>query len=639
MWGSSSGARSRTPGRPDTSSRETLISDEVVPISTAGSEDDSTSSDEKSSDVVAAVVVDEEAIVAGVRAAQYNMIDELRQLIDSGSLTANTRDSEDCTLLQWAAINNRKDIVQELLLRGADVNAIGGFLRESALQWAVRQGALEATVMLIQNGADPHLLGTEGVNAMHLALQFKHIDTVLFLCSTHPTLLDSTTSADKGSQTPLMFVVSSWGKQKATRDCARKWSDMLRILIAFGANVNAVCKPSGDTALHMVMRVKNDVDAGAMFRELTEGGARMDIANAAGDTSLVLATTRQRKTLARLSHRELRKHTVPSSTGFIAPWLQILSGAWLTGALGWFMGCALFVPTCGVLSMLADLTKASQNNISHGFAAGSMFFIVGSFFVYMREEVTSTLFLFWYVLSVSLLVFCFVKTTLTDPGFVRPPKRSTDPPAQDDIESGGAALLANNNNNYSASDTIRSLAISGDLHASLICSTCLLEKARRSKHCSTCGYCVSRFDHHCPFVNTCIGRDNIGYFMGFLVFSSLAIGSHLCIALPYVWNNCDDSKVPEDETFERFICAMDATPNALIVITGLALIHFIWITILGLAQLCQICIDITTYESIRGDKRETIPCSRLYGNFVDILLGRPSFNDREYLRDPVSRAM
>jgi hypothetical protein len=127
--------------------------------------------------------------------------------------------------------------------------------------------------------------------------------------------------------------------------------------------------------------------------------------------------------------------------------------------------------------------------------------------------------------------------------------------------------------------------------------------------------------------------------MGFLVFSSLAIGSHLCIALPYVWNNCDDSKVPEDETFERFICAMDATPNALIVITGLALIHFIWITILGLAQLCQICIDITTYESIRGDKRETIPCSRLYGNFVDILLGRPSFNDREYLRDPASRAM
>lgn len=30
------------------------------------------------------------------------------------------------------------------------MNAVGGFLKETALQWAVRQGALEATVVLVR---------------------------------------------------------------------------------------------------------------------------------------------------------------------------------------------------------------------------------------------------------------------------------------------------------------------------------------------------------------------------------------------------------------------------------------------------------------------------------------------------------
>jgi len=39
------------------------------------------------------------------------------KLLDMGSISPNTKDSEDCTLLQWASINNRSVIVQELLVR------------------------------------------------------------------------------------------------------------------------------------------------------------------------------------------------------------------------------------------------------------------------------------------------------------------------------------------------------------------------------------------------------------------------------------------------------------------------------------------------------------------------------------------
>lgn len=96
----------------------------------------------------------------------------------------------------------------------------------------------QTTVILIQNGGDPLIQGSEGFNCLHLAIQFKHIDTVLYLCSTHPALLDAPTAPDKGSQTPLMFLVALWGRQKANRENVQKYTDIMRILISFGAAVN-----------------------------------------------------------------------------------------------------------------------------------------------------------------------------------------------------------------------------------------------------------------------------------------------------------------------------------------------------------------------------------------------------------------
>ena len=65
---------------------------------------DQLTADEAESSVSTEGVVDEESIVAAVRAAQYNSLSELRELLDLGKVTVNTRDVEECTLLQWAAI-------------------------------------------------------------------------------------------------------------------------------------------------------------------------------------------------------------------------------------------------------------------------------------------------------------------------------------------------------------------------------------------------------------------------------------------------------------------------------------------------------------------------------------------------------
>ena len=49
-------------------------------------------------------------------------------------------DKDNITLLHWAAINNRHDVVDFYMSKGAIVDAIGGDLNATPLHWAVRQG-------------------------------------------------------------------------------------------------------------------------------------------------------------------------------------------------------------------------------------------------------------------------------------------------------------------------------------------------------------------------------------------------------------------------------------------------------------------------------------------------------------------
>ena len=53
-------------------------------------------------------------------------------------IDVNQMDAENVSLLHWASINNRIEIVRYLLSRGAAVDRIGGELKSTALHWAVR---------------------------------------------------------------------------------------------------------------------------------------------------------------------------------------------------------------------------------------------------------------------------------------------------------------------------------------------------------------------------------------------------------------------------------------------------------------------------------------------------------------------
>lgn len=45
------------------------------------------------------------------QAAQYGRVERIRELLDLGECTPDTLDADDCSLLHWAAINNRFSIL------------------------------------------------------------------------------------------------------------------------------------------------------------------------------------------------------------------------------------------------------------------------------------------------------------------------------------------------------------------------------------------------------------------------------------------------------------------------------------------------------------------------------------------------
>ena len=75
-----------------------------------------------------------------VKATQYGAFERIQHLINNENVDVNARDSENVTLMHWAAINNRVEICKFFLSKNATVDAIGGELRSTPLHWATRQG-------------------------------------------------------------------------------------------------------------------------------------------------------------------------------------------------------------------------------------------------------------------------------------------------------------------------------------------------------------------------------------------------------------------------------------------------------------------------------------------------------------------
>ena len=154
-------------------------------------------------------------------ATQYGRLEELVGLLDRGEVGLEERDGDGCSLLQWASINNRLAIVEELVRRGVDVDGHGGVLDESAMQWATRHGHVGVVVRLREVGGDATHRGNEGGNCVHIACRYGKLAPLAYLlardalprASRPQGLLEA---LDDRGRTPLMVAVE-WSVARAAR--------------------------------------------------------------------------------------------------------------------------------------------------------------------------------------------------------------------------------------------------------------------------------------------------------------------------------------------------------------------------------------------------------------------------------------
>jgi ankyrin repeat protein len=136
------------------------------------------------------------------------------------------------TPLQKASWDGDLPIVQYLIAKGANVNARATDTKETALMNAVTRDHGEIIKALLAANADVSLRNTFDFNAFTSAVAANHQEVAGWL-------LDAGAKVDEGASglTPLAFAVSSGN------------TEMMRFLVAHGADVNHGAKKGEQTAL------------------------------------------------------------------------------------------------------------------------------------------------------------------------------------------------------------------------------------------------------------------------------------------------------------------------------------------------------------------------------------------------------
>ena len=209
-----------------------------------------------------------EGDTALMMAARNGKTDAIRVLLDNGA-SVNTKETwGGTTALMWAVSEGHLDAARILLERGADVNARSyyvpaangrGFegrlpvnagpdqaVEEYATGWltplmfAARQGDLEITRLLVENGAEVNGVSGDGKNALALAIFNGNYAVASFLVDRKADV----NQADAQRFTPLFWAVDRRNMEKGSNGFAWVATEdplpLIRKLLEAGANPNAL---------------------------------------------------------------------------------------------------------------------------------------------------------------------------------------------------------------------------------------------------------------------------------------------------------------------------------------------------------------------------------------------------------------
>uniref|UniRef100_A0A8C7VMU4 Palmitoyltransferase n=1 Tax=Oncorhynchus mykiss TaxID=8022 RepID=A0A8C7VMU4_ONCMY len=506
-----------------------------------------------------------------VKATQYGIFERCRELVEAG-YDVQQPDKENVTLLHWAAINNRIDLVKYYISKGAMVDQLGGDLNSTPLHWATRQGHLSMVVQLLKYGSDPSLIDGEGCSCVHLAAQFGHTSIVAYLIAKGQDV----DMMDQNGMTPLM-----WAAYRTHS------VDPTRLLLTFNVSVNLGDKYHKNTALHWAVLAGNTT----VITLLLDSNSNVDAQNIKGETPLDLA--KQRKNVWMVNHlQEARQAKGYDSPGYLkklkmdkefrqkimlgTPFLVI----WLVGFIAdldidsWLLKGLMY---CGVWVTVQFLSKSFFDHSMHSalplgiYLATKFWMYVTWFYCQSAILLNSSVHLPFatvhlpFLLNSVCLFYNFGKSWKSDPGIIKASEEQKK-------------------------KTIVELAETGSLDLSIFCSTCLIRKPIRSKHCAVCNRCIAKFDHHCPWVGNCVGSGNHRYFMGYLFFLLCMISWMIYGCICYWRIHCATNYTKDG--FWLYLTQIASCSPWMFWMFLNSVFHFMWVAVLIMCQLYQVRVTI-----------------------------------------------